>query len=440
MSVARKRVIRTGIPAGLAIRNDAGAAAQVAAEIAAKVEQINQAVVAMQAKNDEAIAEIKKGKPDAVTTEHVDRINATVGSLQGEITALQAQLTAMRVGGAANDTDENPHRKAHRAAFNKWFRKGTDKLQSELETLQIQAAMSTDSNPDGGYVVPVEHETAMTRVLETVSAMRRLATVRSISTNSYTKPHNLGGTTSGWVGEHDSRSDTSNPQIAKLEFPTMELYAQPLATQTFLDDAALDVESWLAGEVAIEFAEEEGDAFVDGDGNKKPRGILSYTKVANASYAWGKTGYAITGASGAFVTVSASANPYDNLIDLYHALKPGYRAGASWLMNDAVLASVRKIKANDGTYVYQPPTAAEPASVLGKTIEIDDNMPDIAANSYSIAIGDFARAYLIVDRIGTRVLRDPYTSKPYVKFYVTKRVGGGIQDFAALKLLKFGTS
>lgn len=437
MSVARKRVIRTGIPAGLAIRNDAGGDM---AAVLAKIAEINTTFEAFKGQNDAAIAEIRAGKPDVVTTEHVTRINNEMTRLTGELTALQAAMTAMRVGGAANDTDENPHRKAHRAAFNKWFRKGTDKLQSELEALQIQAAMSTDSNPDGGYVVPVEHDTAMTRVLETVSAMRRLATVRSISTNSYTKPHNLGGTTSGWVGEHDTRADTANPSIAKLEFPTMELYAQPLATQTFLDDAALEVESWLAGEVAIEFAEEEGDAFIDGDGNKKPRGILSYTKVANASYAWGKTGFVVTGASGAFVTVSASANPYDNLIDLYHALKPGYRAGASWLMNDAVLASVRKIKANDGTYVYQPPTAAEPASVLGKTIEIDDNMPDIAANSYSIAIGDFGRGYLIVDRIGTRVLRDPYTSKPYVKFYVTKRVGGGIQDFAAIKLLKFGTS
>jgi HK97 family phage major capsid protein len=196
-----------------------------------------------------------------------------------------------------------------------------------------------------------------------------------------------------------------------------------------------DIESWLASEVAVEFAEEEGAAFITGNGVKKPRGILGYTPVANANYAWGSVGFVASGAAGAFV---AAPNGGDCLISLQHSLKSGYRNNGTFMMNDLTFEAVRKLKDSNGAYIWRPGIEAGSAdTLLGKPVSVDDNMPDIAANSYSIAFGDFQRGYIITDRMGARVLRDPYTNKPFVHFYTTKRVGGGIQDFAAIKLLKF---
>ncbi|TWG98117.1 HK97 family phage major capsid protein [Ochrobactrum sp. J50] len=204
--------------------------------------------------------------------------------------------------------------------------------------------------------------------------------------------------------------------------------------------AARAVGFLLAEEVAIEFAEQEGAAFAHGDGINKPRGILAYDTVANASHAWGKIGFVASGKADGFVAATASANPADCLIDLYYALKSGYRNGASWLMSDATMNTVRKFKDAEGAYVWAPPSGpAQVATILGKPVHTDDNMPAVAANAFPVAFGDFGRAYLIVDRIGIRVLRDPYTAKPNVLFYTTKRVGGGVVNFEALKLLKVST-
>lgn len=412
-------------------------------QVVALVDKLNQAFDAFKVQNDKEIADIKAGKPDVVTREHTDRINASVTELSGQITALQEKIAANAVTGGTASNGGTPEARAHATAFRGFMRRGVD---GDLRDLEIKAALSTDSNPDGGYVVPVETDRMISRVLATVSAMRRLAQVQPIGTNTLRKQHNLAGTGSGWVGEQDARSDSANPMLAQLEFSVMEMYAQPQATQAMLDDAFINTEEWLAGEVQTAFSELESTALISGDGNKKPRGILSYTKVANSSYSastaanWAKTGYVVSGASGAFETSSATVNGYDRMLDLYHALREALRANATWLMADGTLATVRKIKDAQGQYIYMPPTATEPGSVLGKPIAIDDNMPAIAANSYSIAFADFRRAYLVLDRFGTRVLRDPFTNKPFVRFYTTKRVGGGMQDFEALKLMKFATS
>ena len=386
------------------------------------------------AENDKRLAEIeKKGSVDVLLTEKVDKINADLG----ELSKIKAQLDALeasagRLNGGGGDPEINKAIAEHKAAFNTFFRKGVD---SNLRELEVQAALTTQSDPDGGFVVPEEMDSEITRVLGTVSAMRRLARVIPVGSATYKKLHNIGGTSSGWVGEEESRDETDTPQLKQLDFPTMELYANPATTQGNLDDSVFNPEVWLAEEVGIEFSEQEGVSFITGNGVKKPRGILGYPTIANANYAWGSIGFVASGASGAFV---AAPNGGDALIDLQHSLKSGYRMNGTFMMNDLTQAAVRKLKDSDGAYLWRPGLEADaPNTLLGKPVETDDNMPDIAANSLSIAFGDFRRGYVITDRMGARVLRDPYTNKPFVNFYTTKRVGGGVQDFAAIKLLKF---
>ncbi|MCB1457230.1 MAG: phage major capsid protein, partial [Nitratireductor sp.] len=214
-------------------------------------------------------------------------------------------------------------------------------------------------------------------------------------------------------------------------------YAMPAATQSLLEDSAIDLDAWIAGEVEIAFAEQESAAFINGDGVNKPRGFLDYPVTDEAIWSWGNLGYMPTGISGGFQATDAS----DTLIETIYALKAGYRQNANWVMNRKTQAEIRKLKDADGNYLWQPPAAAgERAMLMGFPLVEAEDMPDIAANSLSIAFGDFSRGYLVVDRTGVRVLRDPYSAKPYVLFYTTKRVGGGVQDFDAIKLIRFGTA
>lgn len=266
--------------------------------------------------------------------------------------------------------------------------------------------------------------------------MRQLATVMPVNTQVYKKIVNMGGAGSGWVGEEEARPQTGTPTLRELLFTVMELYANPFTTQGMLDDGIVDIAAWLADEVQTTFAEQEGAAFVTGNGVKRPRGLFDYATVDNASYAWGSIGFKVSGGAAGF----AASAPGDALVDLYHALKQGYRNNASWLMSDATLGAVRKLKDGQGNYLFELPTAASPqATILGKPVYTDDNVPAVGSNAFPIAFGDFKRAYLIIDRLGVRVLRDPYSNKPYVSFYTTKRVGGGIANFEAVKFLKIST-
>lgn len=399
-------------------------------ELKRMIEAIGKAFEEFKAENDKRIKEIESGRNDPVLAEKVDRINAELSAMSQVKKQLEALETAVArgqfPGGGTSAVDVA--KKAHAEAFNKWFRKGTG--EAELKDLQIQASASTLSDPDGGFTVPEEVETAIDRVAQTVSAMRRIATVRAISTDTYKKLVNKGGATSGWVGEKGARAETDTPTLAEIAINTKELYAMPYATQQLLDDSRVDIAAWLADEVAIEFDEEESEAFISGNGVGKPKGIAAYTMVANASYAWGKVGYIASGHA-------TLLNNADKLIDLQHALKSVYRNGAVWLMADSTLNTIRKMKDGEGNYLWRPGLAENaPDTLLGKPIEIDDNVDAIGANKYPIFFGNFKRAYLIVDRLGTRVLRDPYSAKPYVAFYTTKRVGGGIVMYEALKALK----
>jgi HK97 family phage major capsid protein len=253
---------------------------------------------------------------------------------------------------------------------------------------------------------------------------------------SFRKPMATTAPAVGWVAETGTRAETATPSIDLLTFPMGELYAMAAATQTILDDALLDMDQWLAGEIAESFANAEGIAFITGDGVNKPRGMLNYTIAADPA-PWGQLGYIATGAAGAFATT----NPIDRLIDLTYAPKTPYRANASFLMSRRTVGQVRKFKDTTGQYIWQPSlVAGQPPTLLGFPLYECEDLPDVAAGSHSIAFGDFAKGYLIVDRADVRVLRDPYSVKPFVMFYVTKRVGGGVQDFDAIKLLRFAAS
>ncbi|HEY0266836.1 MAG TPA: phage major capsid protein [Rhizomicrobium sp.] len=384
--------------------------------------------------NDERLTGIERRSADVLNEEKVSRLDAVVTESKQKIEQLMLAQARPVLGGERKSFD--PQAGERKARFDRYVRKGDG--QNGINDIEVKA-LSEGSNPDGGYTVPLEIERTIDRVLSQASPIRAIASVRSIGGGTYRKPITTAGAAAGWVGEAGAISQTTTPTLAALDFPAMELYAMPAATQMLLDDSQVDIEQWLADEVQIVFAEQEGAAFVNGDGSSKPKGFLHYTNVADASWSWGNIGYVPSGADGAFLADDAA--PADALLNLAYAPKQGYRANGRWVMNRKTESAVRKFKDSEGNYIWQPGAAAgQPATVLGYPVTEVEDMPDIAANSYSIAFGDFARGYLIVDRVGIRVLRDPYSAKPYVLFYTTKRVGGGVQNFEAIKLMKFAVS
>jgi HK97 family phage major capsid protein len=381
--------------------------------------------------NDRRIDEIeRKLSADVVTTDKVDRINRAIDEQKRALDQLLIRKARPSLGGAGLSAHETAE---HKAAFETYIRRGDETALRALEG----KAFSVGTAADGGYLVPEATDSEIGRRLSVVSPIRSLATVRQVSGSVLKKPFAAAGLSTGWVAETGARTETTTPSLSELTFETMELYAMPAATQSLLDDAAIDIEAWIASEVDIAFAEQEGSAFVNGNGTNKPKGLLAYTNVANSGWSWGNIGYLATGSAGAF----AASGPGDVLLDAAYALKAGHRQNAHYLMNRTTQGQIRKFKDADGNYLWQPPaTAGQPASLMGFPVTEAEDMPDIAANALSIAVGDFRAGYLVVDRTGVRVLRDPYSAKPYVLFYTTKRVGGGVQNFEAIKLVKFAAS
>jgi len=396
------------------------------------IEALGKTFETFKGENDTRLKEIEtKGHADPLLAEKVEKINADIAQIAEMKTQLEALETVAGRGAFGGGTEVDPAKAAHTKAFESWFRGG---VEGDLKDLQVQANASTLDDTAGGFTVPEEMEATIDRVAATVSAMRGLATVMSIGTDTYKKLVNQGGASSGWVGEKGSRDETDSPSLVEIAINTKEIYAMPAATQKLLDDSRIDIAAWLGNEVAIEFADEEGDAFVNGDGVSEPKGLDAYTKITNASYAWGKMGYI----AGGHATLLNSA---DKLIDVTNALKPVYLNGSSWLMNRTTLNVIRKMKDGEGNYIWRPGLeAGAPNVLLGYPTVTDDNVEDIGAGKYPLYFGNFKRAYLIIDRFGIRVLRDPFTSKPYVKFYTTKRVGGGLVSYESVKTLKIATT
>ncbi|MGH6826424.1 phage major capsid protein [Methyloceanibacter sp.] len=400
-------------------------------DVALAFDEFMRAFEAFKATNEERIGQIEKRlSADVLTSEKLDRINTAIDEHKAIVDELALKSARPQLGAS---TFRSTSTLQHKAAFEAYVRHGEANGLHRLE----EKALSVGSGPDGGYLVPAETEAAVIRGVKNISPIRAIAGNRVVSASVYKKPFAITGPSTGWVAETATRPETNSPTLAELTFPTMELYAMPSATQTLLDDSAVNIDEWLAEEVQIAFAQQEGTAFVSGDGTNKPKGFLAYTKVANGSWSWGNIGYIATGTDGAFDT----ADPSDDLIDFIYALKSEYRANAHWVMNRATQATIRKFKDADGNYIWQPAERADLSpTLMNYPVTESEDMPNIASGSYSIAFGDFQRGYLVVDRAGIRVLRDPYSAKPYVLFYTTKRVGGGVQDFDAIKLLKFGTS
>ena len=376
---------------------------------------LNETFAAFREANDERLAQIeRKMGADVVTEEKVERISRRLDDIQ---------LRAAEPGAAPAIADDE-----RKSAFDAYMRRGDETPLREWEV----KAHSAGSDPDGGVLVPDEISAEIGRHMRDVSPIRAIAQVVEVSAATFKKPFAQSGPAVGWVGETDARPQTATSQLAELTFPTAELYAMPAATQVLLDDAAVDVDQWIVSEVRQAFAEQETAAFVHGDGVNKPRGFLAEATVDEASWSWGSIGEVASGASGAI-------DDPDALVDLVYALKSGYRQNACFVMNRSVQAEVRKLKDADGNYIWAPPATADAeARLMGfPVVEVED-MPDAGADTRSIAFGDFRRGYLVVDRQGVSVLRDPYSAKPYVLFYTVKRVGGGVQDFDAIKLMRFG--
>ncbi len=397
----------------------------------AAMHEMMAAFEAFKAENEARLRNLENtGRVDPLLEEKLSRIDSAVTETKSRLDRMHRDNSRPQLEGKSAWADMPSE---HKAAWDQYLRKGDISGLGHFE----QKALSAGSDPDGGYVVPSETERLIDMRLKEISPMREIASVRQVGTTTYKKPVSLGGMTYGWVAETDSRTTTDSPTLSMIEFPTAELYAMPAATPTIIDDAFVNIDEWLADELRQTFAAQETAAFVSGNGTNKPKGFLSYTTVAEASHAWDKIGYIATGADGAF----ASSDPADALIDLIFAPKAQFRPNARFVMNRRTASVVRKFKDANDNYIWQPGlNAGSPSTLLGYPVTEIEEMPDIDSDSFSIAFGDFQQGYLIVDRAGIRILRDPYAAKPYVLFYTTKRVGGGVQNFDAIKLLKFAAS
>jgi len=380
--------------------------------------------------NDERIKQIEsKGKADPLLEGKVDKANEDVSRLEKELSDLQKKLN--RPGNNGGGDEKSEDLAAHKKGFLHFMRRGVEDGLTELEC----KALNITTPGDGGYAVAEEIDKNILILLGNESPMRGLCKVITVGAAEYKKLASKWGSTSGWVGEDDSRTETDTPSLAELTPFMGEIYSNPAATQQMLDDGYFNIETWLAQELAKEFAEEEGAAFVTGSGTKKPKGFLSYTSVvtADASRTFGQLQHILAAATGA-ITGS-------ELLNVVYSLKKAYRANATWQMAALTAAAIRKLVDSNGAYIWERSLAAgQPATLAGYPVEENEDMEALGTSNVPVALGDWKRGYTIVDKMGTRVLRDPYTNKPYVHFYTTKRVGGMVEDSNAIKLLKNAAS
>ena len=403
-------------------------------EARSALDELQRQFQAFKAGHEEELREIKqRGSADVVTRERVERLNSTIDALQEKVQ--RQQLAAKRAPRSFETAAYDPQADEHSKAFGAFVRKG---IEGDLLAIE-RKAMTIGSDPEGGYLVPSDLNARIVQRQRDLTPMRQLATVMDISSDALEMLLDRNEAEANWVSETASRSETATPALAKLRIPVHEISAQPKASQKLLDDSQINVEEWLATKVADRFARREGDAFINGDGIARPRGLLTYTVSGNDddSRAANQIQYIASGQAGAF----ASTNPADKLLDLVYKLRAAYLPKASWLMPRSVSSAIRKLKGGDGNYIWQVSLQnGQPPTLLGFPVVFSEDMPAMGNNSLSLAFGDFGEAYTIVDRTGIRLLRDPYTDKPNVKFYTTKRVGGDVVNFDAVKLLRFSAA
>lgn len=391
---------------------------QVAQELQAKFD-------AFKEKNDKRLEAVEQEKGKLAG--EVENLNGKLSELDELKSALEEELKQVKrpAGGPQSKAESE-----HKTAFIGFMRKGKDDGLRELERKALQVGV----DEDGGYAVPEELDRTILNLLKDEVVMRQEATTITVGGANYKKLVNLGDTASGWVGETDARPETDASKLGQIEPFMGEIYGNPQATQTMLDDAFFNVEDWINSELAIEFAEQEEIAFTSGNGTKKPKGFLAYASTLDPdkTRAFGTLQHILSGAA-AGVTADA-------IIKLVYTLRKVHRNGAKFMMNNNSLFAIRILKDSEGNYLWRPGLElGQPSSLAGYGVAENEQMPDIAADAKAIAFGNFKRGYTIVDRIGTRILRDPYTKKPFVGFYTTKRTGGMLVDSQAIKLLQIGT-
>lgn len=378
---------------------------------------------------DERVEKLEKGTGTSEVEAKLDAMNDKFDELEAKQRDLEAK------GNRPGKTDKEVEQGEYKEAFGKFLRKGQD---DGLADLMVKAT-SVGVDADGGFAVPETLDTSILELERDSVVMRSVCGQMTVSNENYRKLANLGGTGSGWVGETAARPETNTPTLAQLAPVFGEIYANPATTQKALDDVMFDVEGWLSNEVAREFAEQENLAFTSGDGTNKPKGILAYTmsQNADASRTFGEIQYRLSGTDSALGADDAGS--VDNLLDLELDLKAGYRNGAAFMMPRSVLRAVRKLRDTNGELIWRPGfETGGYSTLLGYQVVENEDLPAAGAESNSVLFGNFNRGYTIVDVRGTRVLRDPYTNKPYVHFYTTKRVGGFVTDSQAIKVLRLG--
>jgi HK97 family phage major capsid protein len=362
------------------------------------------------------------------TFDALEREEDGVAGLKAELDLLKAKIASGAIAPQRPALDGVKSQGANMFS-EQYLRKG---IEAGLET----KAIDNSSDSIGGYAVPKEIDEQIDSTLKAISPIRSIANVVKVGSAGYRKLIASGGTPSGFVGFEDGRAETGTPTFTEIVPPSGELYANPAVTQQMLDDAMFDVETFLAEEIAAEFARAEGAAFVGGTGINQPLGFLSSptSGALDGVRPMGTLQTIGTGVAGGF----AATDPEDDLIDLVQSLRSPYRQGAVFVMNSATAAEIRKFRTADGAFMFQPSLAAgQPATLLGYPLIEAEDMPDIGAGSLSIAFGNFKAGYVIAERNSTTILRDPYTHKPYVHFYATKRVGGQVVNSEAIKLLQF---
>lgn len=387
--------------------------------------ELNRTFEEFKAKND---SDIDAKFKDVVRSDQIEKINNHLATIQSAMEDQARKLEAAATGVEAGRTVKDPE---YSKAFASYMR---------TEDTAVQASLKKTPDSDGGFLAPVEWDRTVTDKLKIVSPARQVFDVQPVSGQGMKKVFNLRGLASGWVGETAARPETNTATFGSMTYTFGELYGNPAITQQMLDDSELDLEAWLANEIDTEFAFQEAIAAVSGDGTNKPTGLLTYATGGTnaAAHPLGSIAYTPSGAAGTLPVGTAGA---DVIMDLIYSLPTEMGQNASMIANRNTIKTIRKLKDGQGNYLWQPSfQAGEPATIAGYACREYSAMPDIAANALALAFGDLKRAYALFDRIGMQVLRDPYMNKPFVHFYTTKRVGGGLLNPEFVKLLKIAVS
>jgi HK97 family phage major capsid protein len=426
----------------------AAGARNEAPEAAAMIATFNKTFADFKVENDKRLTELEKGVNDPLQADKVNKINVSLDEVRAEITKIMEKFAANDLAGSGATSDIQAQAKAfsktvghdvsaedlgkYANGLDAYMRVGADNRRfSEVRNL-----MEVGSDPAGGYTVTPDMSGRIIKKIFETSPARQLFSVMSIGTDAVEGLIDRDDLDTGWVGEKQPRPETGTPDLGKWRIDVHEQYAMPKVTQKLLDDSSFDIEAWLSARVADKFARVENTATFSGDGVNKPRGILTYTTAAtpDATRNWQVFEHIASGGTTGITNT-------DFLINLVMALKAAYRTGANWTMNRKTLGYIRTLKDGDGNYLWQPDFGQrQGGTLLGYDIVEAEDMPDIASNALSVGFGNFKAAYQIVDRMGIRVLRDPYTEKGFVKLYTTKRVGGDALDFDAAKFMKFSVS